>query len=108
MRGLYEEEKYRLLCAGIRKLDSFIYGSRYSLEKAIADSAKVAYFSTSLQKGMFAPEKYAPNKIDQLIEAEIDSSLDTDLLKWTKLNKLKKTNIEAFYYWFRTFELLKS
>jgi predicted methyltransferase len=38
-----------------------------------------------------------------------------DMLNWeikqpfeTKLNKLKKTNIEAFYYWYRIYELFLS
>ena len=102
--GAFEKDRFELLNTGFPKLTNFMYGSKkYRLEQAVVDSGKVAYLSACFQKGVFIPEKYAPNKVGRLINAEIDSSLDTDSVKWSKLNKLKKSNPEAFYYWFRAF-----
>lgn len=107
-RGATDKEKFALLTDGISKLRGYIYNDKYSVDRAITDSAKVAYLAACLQKGQFAPSKYHMEMADAAKKSEIDSSLDTDSAKWTKLNKLKKSNIEAFYYWFRTFELLKN
>ena len=107
-RGATDKEKFALLTDGISKLRGYIYNDKYPVDSAITDSDKVAYLAACLLKGQFVPQKYHLGMADVAKKAEIDSSLETDLVKWTKLNKLKKSNIEAFYYWYRTFELLKS
>lgn len=107
-RGTNNKRNYEMLVDGIFRLQDFIYNNRYTVDSAITDSAKVVYLSACLMKGIFVAEKYDLSMADIVQKAIIDKALDSDLMKWTKLNKLKKSNLEAFYYWYRTFELLKN
>ena len=106
--GYSDKERFSLLNHGVPKLQSFVYGNRYGLSNAVVDSSKIAYLSACLLKGFFVPEKYTSANAKNLAEVKIEASVGSDLAVWTKLNKLKKSNPEAFYYWFRAFELLKS
>lgn len=108
-RGYVEKENFKKLQNGVSKFKHYIYDkTSYSLEKAITDSSKVSYLCSSLLKDKTTLEKYDFNKIDDLKDAKIEAPLESPYAEWTKLNRLKISNIEAFYYWFRTFELLKS
>ena len=85
---------------GIKKIKSFINTSTYHIENAIVDSAKAAYISTCIRKGVTKIEKY-DGDMDAVLAMSISPTLTT------KLNKLKKVLPEAFYYWVKTRELLK-
>lgn len=99
-RGLVNKEKFDLLQKGIKNIKPFMYKSQYRIEEAIADAAKAAYLATSIELGKEFVEHYeSPN---QIIEASIGK------VYTTKLNKLKMNNPEAFFYWWKTEELLSS
>lgn len=85
------------LSAGIKRVKNFIFSENYQIDKAITHASKAAYIASVL--------KYDAHKIERF-----DPSLD--MKNWiieqpfnTRVNKLKKSNQEAFYYWFKIFEL---
>lgn len=92
--------EFNILQEGIKKIKSFIHTSNYHIENAIVDSAKAAYVSTCIRNGVTKIEKYNGD-IDVVLPMSIANTLTT------KLNKLKRTLPEAFYYWVKTSELLR-
>ena len=99
-RGKEGVGEFDILQDGIKKIKSFIHTSNYRIENAIVDSAKAAYISTCIRKGVTKIEKY-----DGDMNAVLAMSISPTLT--TKLNKLKKVLPEAFYYWVKTSDLLK-
>ncbi len=96
MHGYDAEDKYAELQSGIKKLAAFIYAERFSLDSAILCAAKTAYLASLIRKGA--------SEISR-----IDPSIDlTDLFiqdpRYNKLNKVKKTSPEAFYYFYKALE----
>ncbi len=89
-RGLLGTGDFALLKDGIKRLGSFIYENKYFIEDAIIDSAKAAYIATCIEKGVTNIQKYSLEAITQ--EMSIGTALPA------KLNKLKKSRPEAFYY----------
>lgn len=91
-RGLFGTGDFAQLQDGIKRLGSFIHGNRYFIEDATVDSAKAAYIATSIEKGIIDIQKYNPESVSR--EMSIGKNLPG------KLNKLKKSRPEAFYYWY--------
>jgi predicted nucleotidyltransferase component of viral defense system len=91
-RGDFEE-----LQAGIKRIKAFIFSENYHLEKAIIHASKVAYLATLIKNNANKIEKYT--KKQQMKDWVILEVMNT------KLNKLKKSNPEAFFYWFKIFKL---
>ncbi len=82
---------------GIQRIKGFIFSENYHIEKAIVHASKVAYMATLIKHDSHAIEKFGnPLQIrDWVIREPMN----------TKLNKLKKSNPAAFYYWYKIFEL---
>ena len=99
-RGKEGVGNFDVLQEGIKKIKSFIHTSNYHIENAIVDSAKAAYVSTCIRKGVTDIEKYNGNP-----EVVLGMAIAPTLTN--KLNKLKRTLPEAFYYWVKTSELLQ-
>lgn len=93
MRGLYNPDEYKLLQDGINRIGNFIHSEKYTLDSAIVNAAKVAYLTELLAKGFNKIRHYNPDNLSEL------SSQLLQLPIPTKLNKLKKTHPEAFFYW---------
>lgn len=85
---------------GIKRIGAFMYKQHYFIEDAIADSAKAAYLATLIEKNVFAIEKYS-NDPKAVASLNIEDSLPS------KLNKLKKSSFEAYFYWAKVSKLLK-
>jgi hypothetical protein len=87
---------FEVLLLGLKQIATYIFSETYHIEKAIIHSARIAYLVALMQSETLI-ELYN-NRIDM-----------TDWLivqpNNTKLNKLKKTNPEAFYYWFKFYSL---
>ena len=108
-KGYVEKDSFTRLQNGVKKFKGFIYDKTpYTIEKAITDSSKVAYLCSSFIREQTALEKFDSSKTANLKDAQIEADVGSPLAKWTKLNRLKKSNIEAFFYWFKAFELLKN
>lgn len=93
LRGQDNPEEFQLLQDGIKRVRGFIHSEAYSLESAITNASKAAYLSRLIGKGIGEVKHYNPAEVNLLADAMIQSPLPT------KLNKLKKTNTEAFFYW---------
>ncbi len=93
MRGNENAEEYKLLQEGVLRIANFIHSEKYSLESAIINASKAAYLSALLNTGLTDISHYNPETISQLASKTIMAPLPT------KLNKLKKTHPEAFFYW---------
>ncbi|HPB57796.1 MAG TPA: nucleotidyl transferase AbiEii/AbiGii toxin family protein [Bacteroidales bacterium] len=101
LKGQTNKEQFFLLQDGIKRIQSFIYSERYVLETAIINASKAAYLSTLITNNMNMIEHFNENTISELKNKSIANPLPS------KLNKLKKTNIEAFYYWVKIYEIIK-
>lgn len=91
-RGLAGKGDFVLLQDGIKRLGSFIYENKYFIEDAIVDSAKAAYIATCLEKDVDVIKKYVPS--------DLTADMNISKVFPVKLNKLKKTRPEAFFYWY--------
>ena len=88
-----ESEEFNHLQLGIRNFTNFTI-DRFNIDEAITAAAKVAYLTKLLQSSEEVNIKRFKNPLeikDWIIEDQ----------EYNKLNKLKKNNPEAFYYWFK-------
>ncbi len=92
LRGLDNAEEFNQLLKGVKRIGSLIVSRRYNLDDAIRDASKAAYLATLVEKGITKPRHFSDVSIESLRGMTIKNL-------HTKLNKLKKSNIEAFYYW---------
>jgi len=98
-RGTDGKGDFEQLQLGIRRIGSFIFSESYHIEKAIIHASKAAYLATLIKYDADKIEKYS-NPFE-LKDWSISEPLNN------KLNKLKKSNPEAFFYWYKIFELVK-
>jgi predicted nucleotidyltransferase component of viral defense system len=101
LQGQVDNENFRLLQDGIKRIQSFIHSEKYNLDEAIVNASKTAYLSTLVANNLTKVEHFDKNNLSALQNAIIENPLPT------KLNKLKKSNIEAFFYWVKVFEIIK-
>jgi hypothetical protein len=91
-----KSEDFNHLQLGIRNFTNFTI-DRFNIDEAVTAAAKVAYLTKLIQS-----EKEI--KIERFTNPlEIKDWLIEDP-QYNKLNKLKKNNPEAFYYWHKSFE----
>jgi len=89
-----ESEEFNHLQLGIRNFTNFTI-DRFNIDEAIIAAAKVAYLTKVLQ----AEDEIKIERFKNPLE--IKDWLIEDL-QYNKLNKLKKNNPEAFYYWYKS------
>lgn len=91
--------EYPVLVRGIKQASSHIFYESYHLEKAILSAAKAFYLVSLIEFDGATIEKYNNRQLWRM----------TDWLfadyEYTKLNKLKKSNPEAFFYLYLAFQL---
>lgn len=99
-RGKDGEANFEELQNGIQRIKNFIFSENYHLEKAITHATKAAYLATILKHDVDALVRFDPtiNMKDWAIEQPFN----------TRVNKLKKSNPEAFFYWYKMYELTKN
>ena len=93
LQGATDADNFKQLQDGIRRIQSFIHSEKYRLDSAIVNASKAAYLSTLIANGITEVKHFDPNNIEPLRNATITEPLHP------RLNRLKRTNIEAFYYW---------
>lgn len=96
-RGKSGKARFDELEQGIRKVNAFIFSENYHIEKAITDATKAAYLATAI--------KYDKNEIQKFSNAQEVKDWVIEQPFNTRLNKLKKSNPEAFFYWYKIYEL---
>ena len=96
-RGAIGNGNFEQLQKGIRAIKQFIFSESYQIEKAIIHSAKAAYLTSIIKNNASEIEKFISS--DQVKDFEIkDKNIN-------RLNRLRKSNPEAFFYWYKIFEL---
>lgn len=96
-RGKDGEGDFRELQRGIQNIRSFIFSESFHLEKAMVPAAKAAYLSALVRTGTTDIRKFTSPA--EIAEWKIESPFTT------RLNRFKKTNPEAFFYWYQTVQL---
>jgi len=96
VQGKLEPLIFKTMLMGTNKLNSFIYGDKFREPQAQIAVAKASYIASLIEQDIIVVEKY-------------DST--TDMASWEiaegdyhRLNRLKKNNLEAFYYWYKAIE----
>ncbi len=97
-RGQLGGGKIDMLMQGIGQLTQYIFSENYHIEKAITHAARAAYMAALIRTGAKTINRFAnPMEIKDWTIAN---------QQYNKLNKLKKSNPEAFYNWFNALTLL--
>lgn len=98
-RGKEGNGDFAALQNGISQIRAFIFSEAFQIEKAIVYAAKASYLSKliDLKENILERFKNALQIKDWTIELPF----------YTRLNKLKKSNPQAFFYWYKTCELYR-
>lgn len=96
-RGKSGKGEYNEILKGVQNIKNYIFSENFHIERAMVPAAKAAYIATVLQTNTTKIEHFNdPIDIkDWILEQPFE----------TRLNKLKKTNPEAFFYWYKVFQL---
>lgn len=90
--GALNKQEYSYLTDGAHRVNGFILIENYTMERAVRDAAKVAYLARLIETGTNEVRHYSKD-IDAALAAALIEDQDMN-----KLNRLKKVNIEAFFY----------
>jgi predicted nucleotidyltransferase component of viral defense system len=96
-RGTDGKGEFEQLQLGIRRISGFIFSESYHIEMAIVHASKAAYMASLILHDVTAIEKF--ENPTQLKDWKIGEEMNN------KLNKLKKSNPEAFFYWYKIYKL---
>lgn len=99
-RGKSGSGDFDALLNGISQIRAYIFSESYQIEKAIVHAARAAYLAKLIETGMEEFVRF--ENAGQIIDWQIEASLDT------RLNKLKKSNPEAFFYWYQIYLLSRT
>lgn len=97
-RGKSGVGRFDELQKGIQNIRNFIFSESFHLERAMVPAAKAAYIAAVIRTNEKKLKRYTDPK--EITDWNIDQPFET------KLNKLKKSNPEAFFYWCLTFKLM--
>ena len=98
-RGILGTANFNELQKGINRVKSYILHKSFTIDNAIIAASKAAYLASLLKLDYKSFEPYSPLLLTQSTIIENSS--------YTKLNKLKKNNPEAFYYWYKALQILE-
>ncbi len=98
-RGAEGKGNFEDLQDGISRIRAFIFSETYQIEKAIVCASKAAYLVKliELKKNKFERFENALQIMDWVIEQPFV----------TRLNRLKKSNPQAFFYWYKIYQLIE-
>ena len=92
MRGYGAPKEYAELLTGIKKMVGFVYAEHFTLDSAILCAAKVAYIIRLMDTQQPTIKRFDP--------ALNLANLAIHDPAYNRLNKVKKTSPEAFYYFY--------
>ncbi|MBR6092398.1 MAG: nucleotidyl transferase AbiEii/AbiGii toxin family protein [Bacteroidales bacterium] len=92
-RGIQGKGMFDELMAGIKRVNGFIFSEPYQIDKAIVCASKAAYLSALIKSDASEFERFVDSS--QIKDWQIEQA------EYNKLNKLKKSNAEAFFYWYK-------
>ena len=96
-RGVLGRGDFAELQAGIGRVKGFLFSEPYHIEDATVSAAKAAYAAALIAADEASMASYTGVKCV--------SMLTIDNPAYNKLNKLKKSNAEAFFYWYHALQL---
>lgn len=96
-RGASGNGDFNQLQQGIQRITRYIFSESYHIEKAITHASKTAFIATLIKHNVKTLDKYSDPL--QMKDWVIGHAM------MTKLNRLKKSNPEAFFYWYKISEL---
>lgn len=102
LKGQVQPDNFKILQTGIKRIQSFIHSEKYNIDIAITNASKAAYLSVLIANEATEISRFDPQNVEHLRDIVVSKPLST------KLNKLKKTNVEAFYYWNEIGRILNS
>ena len=91
---------FSILHRGIIQVKPFIFSEQFHLEKAITYAAKAAYIASVIKFRIKRFSRFSK-------EVDMKDWIITEPMN-SKLNKIKKTNPEAFYYLYQMFKIMKN
>ncbi len=97
LRGAAGTGNFSALQKGIQRVSSFIFSESYYIEKAILHAARAAYLAKLAESNADTLHRYG--------NATEISGLQIASPHLGKLQKLKKSNPEAFFYWYQAIRL---
>lgn len=100
LKGTIEKANYDEIAQGMKGIVNFIFSERYNIDKAIVHAAKTAYLCSLLKTNSPKLERYSGD-----IQTVKDFLIEKP--EYTKLNKLKKSNTEAFFYWYKATKIIQ-
>lgn len=93
LRGRARQEEFDLLKDGIKRIRGLIRDGIYTIEQAIVNASKAAYLAKLIENDCSEARHFDPESIPLLENKILHAPIPP------VFNKLKKTNIEAFFYW---------
>ncbi|MDD2402734.1 MAG: hypothetical protein PHD60_11150, partial [Clostridia bacterium] len=97
-RGRIEKETFDLLQTGIRTIKDYIFSKNFILEGAVNCAAKAAYLSLLIKYEMSEVERF---------EKSIDlRNFKIEIPEYKKFKSIIKFDPEAYFYWYKSFEIL--
>jgi predicted nucleotidyltransferase component of viral defense system len=97
-RGHANQKEYQEWVDGIEKLGSYVFRGRFTIDTAVVCASKAAYLSSLIMKNEGTVKHFQPG-------TDISSWVITNQ-SYNKLNKLKKTSPESFFYFYRALSIL--
>ena len=97
-RGKRGKGRFDELQKVIQNIRNFIFSESFHIDRAMVSAAKAAYITVILRSNERELRRY--NNPKEIANWNIEQPFET------RLNKLKKSNPEAFFYWYQTFELM--
>ncbi len=101
MRGLVDKDEFNILQDGVKRIVGLILSERYHLDMAIRDSAKAAYVAALILTRSKEAIRYEATPVEDWENETIGRTLTN------KLNKLKKSQQQAFFYWLQVDKLFE-
>ena len=96
-RGADGKGDFDHLQTGIQRVSRFIFSESFHIDRAITFASKAAYVSALIKSNKKVIEKFKNPAV--MKDWKIGEPF------WPRLNRLKKSNPEAFFYWYKIFEL---
>lgn len=94
-KGSVDNDEFKEMHKGIKQLTNYFLGIQYSLEHARVSASKAALLALLLKAGntvRLEELRFSESMLDKIKDVSIEG-------KYRILNKLKKVNPTAFYYW---------
>ena len=106
-QGAVCKDEYSQLQDGVNRIKDFIFSKSYIMRDALISASKTAYLSQLLLTGNSKVERFSnQNMSDWKIDNPISVREDGQVWRVKNINNVKKTSAEAYFYLYKTFELI--